>query len=310
VPSRPPRSAYAAWISVCVVWGTTYLAIRIALESIPPALVGGLRFTVAGLVLALVLRLQGHALPSRAQWPALALLGALMLAVGNGFVVWAEQWVPSGIAAVVIASSPFWMAGIEASIPGGERLTARTFAGMCVGFLGILLLVWPDLTAEGAWGRQFAYGIVALQLAQIGWSLGTSYAKRQAQQENAVAASALQMLFGGVLMLIVASFRGEWASLSLTPRTIAAEAYLIVFGSLVGYSAYIYALKHLPVTTVALYAYVNPVIAVLLGALVLDEALDARIAGASMLVLAGIAVVRSRGSERWRGPESGRRVPR
>jgi drug/metabolite transporter (DMT)-like permease len=259
------------------------------------ALVGGLRFTVAGAVLALVLRLRGEALPPARRWPALALLGTLLLAVGNGFVVWAEQWVPSGIAAVVIASSPFWMAATESIIPGGERITGRIFAGMCLGFLGILVLVWPDLTGSEL-GRQFAFGMIALQLAQIGWSLGTSYAKRQAQRENALAASALQMLFGGMVMLLVATVSGEWIDLSLTPRTIAAEVYLIVFGSFAGYSAYIYAVKHLPVTTVSLYAFVNPVIAVLLGAIVLDEALDGRIAGGSALVLTGVAVVRSTGN--------------
>lgn len=292
-----PRSAYLAWFSVCIVWGTTYLAIRVALESIPPALVGGLRFVVAGAVLALVLRMRGESVPPRAQWPGLALQGTLMLAVGNGLVVWAEQWVPSGIAAVVIASSPFWMATTEALIPGGERFSTRTLTGMTVGFTGIVLLVWPDLTAGGAWGRRFAYGMIALQLAEIGWSLGTSYSKRRTRHENALTASALQMVFGGAVMLAVATFRGEWAMLSFTPRTVAAEVYLIVFGSFAGYSAYIYALKHLPVSTVSLYAYVNPIIAVVLGAVVLGEPLDGRIAVASALVLAGIAVVRSKRRE-------------
>jgi drug/metabolite transporter (DMT)-like permease len=289
---RPPRSAYVAWISVCVVWGTTYLAIRIALETIPPALLGGIRFLVAGLVLAVVLRLRGEPVPPRQHWPALALMGALMLVMGNGFVVWAEQWVPSGVAAVIVATSPFWMAGIEAVLPDGERFSLRTLTGMTVGFCGIVLLVWPDLFAGGTWGRQFAFGIIAIQLAEIGWSLGSSYSKRHARHGNAFAASAMQMVFGGALMLVLGTLRGEWSMLSFTPRTVAAELYLIVFGSFAGFAAYIYALKHLPVSTVSLYAYVNPVIAVLLGAVVLDEPLSPRIALASGLVLIGIAVVR------------------
>lgn len=288
----PPRSAYVAWISVCVVWGTTYLAIRIALETIPPALLGGIRFVVAGLVLAIILRLRGEQLPGPRHWPALALMGALMLVMGNGFVVWAEQWVPSGIAAVVVASSPFWMASVEAVLPDGERLSRRTLTGMLIGFGGIVLLVWPDLVVLGTLGRQFAMGIIAIQLAAIGWSLGSSYSKRHARHENAFAASALQMLFGGALMLVLGTIRGEWTMLSFTPRTLLAELYLIVFGSFAGFAAYIYALKHLPVSTVSLYAYVNPVIAVLLGALVLDEPLGLRIVLASGLVLAGIAVVK------------------
>jgi len=282
---------------VCVVWGTTYLAIRIALESIPPALVGGLRFSVAGAVLALVLWLRGTPLPDRRSWPALLLLGTLMIAVGNGFVVWAEQWVPSGIAAVVIASSPFWMATTEAIIPGGERFSRRTLIGMSIGFTGIVLLVWPELTAGGEFGRQFAFGMIALQLAEIGWSLGTSYSKRQTRTGDAIAASALQMFFGGMVMLVVATGRGEWAMLSFTPRSLAAELYLIVFGSFAGYSAYIYALKYLPVSTVSLYAYVNPIIAVLLGTLLLAEPFGGRIVIASALVLVGIAVVRTKGRE-------------
>jgi drug/metabolite transporter (DMT)-like permease len=277
---------------VCVVWGTTYLAIRIALETIPPALLGGIRFLVAGLVLAVVLRLRGEPVPPRQHWPALALMGALMLVMGNGFVVWAEQWVPSGVAAVIVSTSPFWMAGIEAVLPDGERFSLRTLTGMTVGFCGIVLLVWPDLFAGGTWGRQFAFGILAIQLAEIGWSLGSSYSKRHARHGNAFAASAMQMVFGGALMLVLGTLRGEWSMLSFTPRTVAAELYLIVFGSFAGFAAYIYALKHLPVSTVSLYAYVNPVIAVLLGAVVLDEPLSPRIALASGLVLIGIAVVR------------------
>ena len=301
VTGSSTRLAYLAWISVCLVWGTTYLAIRIALESIPPALVGGLRFTAAGVVLALVLWLRGERLPGREHWPGLALLGALMLGVGNGFVVWAEQWVPSGLAAVIIASSPFWMAAVEAVLPDGERFSPRMLAGMIVGFAGILVLVWPDLFVGGDFGRQFLFGVIAIQLAEIGWALGSSYSKRQARHENALAASAVQMIFGGVLMLMVATWRGEWVLLSFTPRTLAAEVYLVVFGSFAGYSAYIYALKHLPVSTVSLYAYVNPVIAVILGTLVLDEPFGLRIVVGAAIVFCGIAVVRTGGS-RLQGP--------
>jgi drug/metabolite transporter (DMT)-like permease len=295
VPLNPAtRLAYLAWMSVCLVWGTTYLAIRVALETIPPALLGGLRFTIAGAILATVLVARGVRLPGRVHWGGMALVGALMIGAGNGGVIWAEQWVPSGIAAVIVASAPFWMAIIEAVLPGGERFSKPTLAGMCIGFGGILLLVWPDLTTEGAWGRQFLFGVIAIQLAEIGWSLGTSYSKRQARQENALAASALHMVFGGLLMLAIGTLRGEWSDLSFTARTVGAELYLIVVGSLAGYSAYIYALKYLPVSTVSLYAYVNPVIAVFLGTLLLNEPFSGRIVAASALVLVGIAVARPR----------------
>ncbi len=286
------RSAYLAWLAVCLLWGTTYLAIRIALETIPPATVGALRYLVAGVVLATVLRARGERLPGSSHWGGLALLGFLMIAIGNGGVIWAEQWVPSGIAAVVVAASPFWMTGLEAALPGGERLTGRGLTGLVLGFLGILMLVWPELTAGGVLGRQFTVGVIALQVACLGWALGSSYSRRLARKENALGAAAVQMIFGGLFMALAATLRGEWAQTTFTWRSGAAELYLIVFGSLFGYSAYVYALKHLPVSTVSLYAYVNPVIAVVLGTLVLGEPFGWRVVTAAGVVFAGVAVGR------------------
>jgi drug/metabolite transporter (DMT)-like permease len=295
-PTPEKRLAYLAWVSVCLIWGTTYLAIRVALETIPPALIGGIRYTIAGVALAAVLWLRGVQFPARRHWGGLALLGALMIVVGNGFVIWAEQWVPSGISAVVIGSAPFWMAGIEALSPRGERLSLRIAAGLCAGFCGIVLLVWPELTAGGAGGRRFVIGVIALQLACIGWSIGSAYSKRHALQDNPLASSALQMLFGGLMMLLLASARGEWSAVSFTAKTASAELYLIVFGSITAYSAYVYALKHLAVSTVSLYAYVNPVIAVFLGTVLLDEPFSPRVIAAAALVFLGIAIVRGVGT--------------
>lgn len=313
-PATARRNAYLAWAVVCVVWGTTYLGIRVALETIPPALVGGLRWVAGGGALALALAWRdrhGHAgavpaLPGRDQWPGLALLGFLMICLGNGGVVWAEQWVPSGIAAVVIAAAPFWMSGIESLVPGGERLSGRVLLGLLVGFLGILMLVWPDLTAGGEFGRQFGVGMIALQIACAGWALGSVYGKRRARSESALGAAALQMCFGGAIMLVAATVRGEWADLSFSTRSFAAEAYLTIVGSIGAYSAYVYALKYLPMSTVSLYAYINPIIAVILGALILGEPFGVRVLAASALVLCGIAIVRvgprSRGSVVRAGP--------
>jgi drug/metabolite transporter (DMT)-like permease len=293
-PDAHHRSAYFAWIAVCLVWGTTYLGIRVAVETIPPALVGGIRYTIAGSVLAIWLRLRGQPLPPRDQWPGLAVVAFLLIAIGNGFVIWAEQWVPSGIAAVTVASSPFWMTAMEAVVAGGERITLRGALGLCVGFAGIVLLVWPDLTA-GASGRDFMVGVLALQLACVGWAAGSTYSKRFTPVSNALAASATQMLIGGVIMLAVGTVTGEWNRLAFSVRSATAEVYLIVMGSLVGYSAYLHALRYLPVSTVSLYAYVNPVIAVILGAVLLDEPVNWRVVMASAMVLAGIGVVRAGG---------------
>jgi drug/metabolite transporter (DMT)-like permease len=293
---------------VCVIWGTTYLAIRVALETIPPALVGGLRFTFAGGVLLLVLRLKGHPLPAARRWTGLALLGLLMIVLGNGGVIWAQQWVPSGIAAVTVATTPFWMIGVEALMPGGERLSWRGVMGLLIGFAGIVLLVWPDLSGGDAGGRQFAAGMVSLQIACLGWALGSSYSRRHAPGDNALSAAGAQMLLGGVMMLVAATARGEWGRLSFTPRSLAAEAYLGAVGSLAGYPAYIYALKYLPVSLVSLYAYANPVIAVVLGVVLLAEPFGPRVILATGTVLLGITVVRGR--EPWRETDPPRNQPR
>jgi drug/metabolite transporter (DMT)-like permease len=290
--SRERRLAWLAWITVCLLWGTTYLAIRVALESVPVALLAGLRWTAAGGLLAIALRISGQRLPAPRTWPALALLGFLMSVVGNGLVVWAEQFVASGLAAVVVAMVPFWTVALEAMLPQGERLSPRTVAGLTLGFAGIVVLVWPELTTNGM-GNGFVLGIVALQLACFGWSLGTSFTKRYQVGLNPLMSSALQMIFGGLILMVIASLTGEWSRLVFTDRTAFAMIYLVLFGSIVGYSAYVYALGHLPVSTVSLYAYVNPIIAVILGTLLLSEPFDARVVLAAAMVLSGIAVVRS-----------------
>ena len=288
-------SAYLAWIAVCVLWGTTYLAIRIGLETIPPALLGGLRYTAAAILLAAILARRGERMPSSSQWPGLALVGLLTICIGNGGVIWAEQWVPSGIAAVTVATVPFWMIGIEALTPGGDRVSRWLLLGLLIGFGGILLLVWPDVTAGGAAGHQFLIGVAALQTACVGWAAGSALSRRHAREENVLSAAAMQMAFGGIFMLIAGTLRGEWSHLGFTQRTLAAEIYLTLVGSIVGYSAYTYALKYLPTATVSLYAYVNPIIAMVLGAVLLGEPFGARVVIASLMVLTGSALVQWKG---------------
>ncbi len=285
------RTAYAAWATVCVVWGTTYLAIRIALESIPPLLMAGFRWLAAGVILLAILKIRGERLAARRSWGALTLLGLLLLGMGNGGVVWAELTVPSGLTAVLVAVSPFWMVGIEALMPDGEPLTVRNVAGLVLGFGGIVALAWPEI-GPGASGRAFLVGLGATQLACLGWALGSSYARRHDPRENVLTTAAFEMLFGGLFLVAAGSLRREWTILVFTPRTTMALGYLIAIGAVAGFSAYSYALKHLPVATVSLYAYINPVIAVALGTVVLDEPFTARTAVAAAVVLAGVGMVR------------------
>jgi drug/metabolite transporter (DMT)-like permease len=288
------RTAYLSWIAVCVLWGTTYLGIRIALETIPPALLGGIRYTIAGILLSSILAARGEPLLPRSQWSGLALIGLLTICIGNGGVIWAEQWVPSGIAAVTVATIPFWMIGAEALTSDGDSLSLQLIAGLLVGFSGILLLVWPDVASGDARGHQYLFGIIALQVACIGWAVGSAVSRRHARNENVLSAAAMQMTFGGLFMLAAGTARGEWSHLSFSMRSTVAEIYLILAGSIIGYTAYTYALRYLPTATVSLYAYANPVIAVALGALVASEPFGVRVILASVMVLTGSALVQWR----------------
>ena len=287
--------ALGAWIAVCLIWGTTYLGIRISLETMPPMLMGGLRWTVAGGLLAIYMATRGERLPRGSAWKTPLVLGFLMLVLGNGGVVWAEMYVPSGLAAVLVAASPFWMAGVEAFRTDGERMTWRTAAGFVVGFLGILLLVWPELrgSARQQAHAGFIVGMIALQVACLGWSVGSSYSKRHGRSENVFSAAAAQMLAGGVMMLALGTARGEWPLLAFSTRTAVAFGYLATIGAIGGFVAYTYALRHLPVSLVSLYAYINPIIAVALGVAVLGEPFTWRMGLAAALVFGGVAIVRA-----------------
>ena len=288
--TRPSSLAYAAWLAVCLLWGTTYLGIRIALESVPPMLVGALRWTTAGIAILVAAAALGESMPAVRAWPALAGLGVLLIGFGNGGVVWAEQTLPSGLTAVLVALVPFWMVGVERLAGKSEPLTLSRGLGLVIGFVGIVLLVWPELRLGE--GRAFFGAVAATQLACVGWAIGSTYSRRRARTENVLVAAAAQMLFGGLAMLAAGSLRGEWSHLAVTSRSAGAMVYLVVFGSVAGFSAYAYALKHLPVATTSLYAYVNPIIAVILGTLILNEPWSPRLAVAGVTVLAGMAMVR------------------
>lgn len=292
--SAPSALSLAAFVTVCIVWGTTYLAIHVALETVPVLLLAGLRWMFAGVVMSALMLATGRGLPPPRMWAPLALLGFLMNIVGNGFVVYAQQFVASGLTAVLIATTPFWSALTERLLPNGERFSKRSLAGLALGFSGIVVLVWPEMTHGGASGRSFVIGVVAIQLACVGWVIGTSYARRHELGDNPFQSSALQMVFSGIMLLAAATAHGDWAHLSFTPRTIGAMLYLSIAGSLIAYSAYIYAIQHLPLQLVSLYAYINPMIAVALGTLLLNEPLSARILVAAALVFGGTWIVGKR----------------
>ena len=292
---RQRQWAWIAFAAVCFFWGTTYLGIKVALETVPPFLLGGMRFTLAGSVLAVALKLMGRPWPAWRQAPTFLLVGFTMLGFGNGGVVWAEQFMASGLVAVLVASTPFWMVGIE-SMAGGERLTRQTVVGLLIGFSGILLLVWKDLAAALSATKGWAWvgGLVATQLACIGWSIGSTISKTRLKGTDPLVSSAFQMLAGGLVLLTAAAVTGEYGRLTWSSNSLLAVIYLFFAGSLIGFVAYTYALAHLPMSIVSLYPYINPIVAVILGTWLLHEPLGWRIVAAVALILSGSAVV-SRG---------------
>jgi len=297
--------ALIAYLVVCVFWGSTYLAIKVGVTDLPPFLFAGLRFLVAGLLLLVIARALGDPLPRRTDWRTLAIVGVLLLAGGNAFVVWSEQYIGSGIASIFVVTVAMWTALFDAIIPGGaSELNWRIIAGLLLGFLGSLLLVGATPAEILAADKR---GPIALTLASASWSLGSVYAKRHPTQASPYMGAAFQMIVGGGTVALVGTLLGEWASWHLSTRGIGAIAYLVVFGSIVGYSAYSYALRHASATIVGTYAYVNPVIAVLLGWLLLHEAVHARTFIAMGMILVAVMWIQfSRKLRRSDGLTSGR----
>ncbi len=279
--------ALIAYLIVCVFWGSTYLAIKVGVGELPPFLFAGLRFFAAGVLLLAIARLLGYPLPRRAgDWRTLAIVGLFLLTGGNAFVVWAEQYTPSGVASVFVVTVAIWTAFFDAIIPGGSGdLNWRVVAGLLLGFLGTALLVGAS-PAEIL--KADLRGPIALTFASASWSIGSVYAKRHPTEVSAYIAASIQMIIGGAVVALVGSALGEWRSWHLSLRGLGAMAYLVVFGSILGYSAYGYALRHASATIVGTYAYVNPVIAVLLGWLLLAEPINQRTVVAMALILGAV----------------------
>ena len=272
-----------ALAAVYLIWGSTYLAIRFALEGgFPPFLLGGIRFAIAGAVLYGVLRLRGMAAPTRAQWANAAVMGVLLLLLGNGMVNLAEQSVSSGMAAVAVASAPLWM-GIFSAMRG-DRPTRLEWVGLAIGFLGVLWLnAGSSLTASPK-------GLVALLVASVAWSFGSIWSRGRDLAAPFMNAAA-QMLCGGVAMLAVGLVLGERMHALPTPAALGAFAYLVVFGSWIGFSAYVWLLGNVRPALAGSYAYVNPAIAVMLGAALAGERFGVGELVAMGVILLGVVAI-------------------
>ena len=277
-------------IAICFFWGTTYLAIRIGLESFPPLTMVCARFLLSGsLMLAGALAAKVH-LPRGKELLVTALNGVLILGVGNSCLTFAELWIPSGLAALIITASPLWMVGIDALLPGGERLRAPAMAGILVGGAGAVLLVAPRGIGQAGtallWGAFFL-----LQLANFSWSFGSIRQRRMQGLAHPIVSGAVQQLAAGLACLPLALLeRGQ--PMHWNPRGVAAVLYLVVFGSIVGYSAYVYALSKLPVALVSIYTYINPIVAVFLGWLFYREPFGGTDAAGMAVIFLGVAMVK------------------
>ncbi|HJQ38577.1 MAG TPA: EamA family transporter [Thermoanaerobaculia bacterium] len=286
--------AALAFVIVCIVWGTTYLGIRIAVETIPPLLLTGIRYTIAGMVMLPLLLLRGERIPrDRRTLGNIAIVALLLIAGGNLALVWAEQWVPSGLASLLVAVGPFWATSIEALRRDGERISLRQAVGMAIGFGGVAMLVTPH-GAGGAFDSRFIAGALIILAGAIAWQGGSVHAKHALKDKvSPLLSAALQSLFAGVVLTVTGLAAGEAPRFHPSTRSLIALAYLTLFGSIIAYSAYTYALSKIRVSTMSLYAYINPVVAVLLGWLVLKETLTPASIAAMAIILAGVAVVQT-----------------
>ena len=275
---------------MCLFWGTTYLAIRMSLEAFPPLVLVAVRFLVSGALLTLFARARGLYLPRGRELASNALSGVLLLGIGNTCLVFAELWVPSGIAGLITTISPFWLVGVEALLPGGERLRAPIIGGMIVGLLGASLLFTADLTAN-AIDRRLLDGFLILQLGMASWSFGSIYQRRRIGKAHSVVAGGVQQLAAGLVLLPFALAIPE-EPVRWSARGVAALLYLVCFGSIVGYSAYIYVMDRLPVAVVSIYSYVNAIVAVALGWLFYREPFGVKEAAAMAVIFAAVAVVK------------------
>jgi drug/metabolite transporter (DMT)-like permease len=298
-PSRRRILPWIALATIYVVWGSTYLAIKVVVDEMPPLAAAGLRFSIAGVLMTAIAAWaeRDQPRPTRRQLVDYALVGIALLALGNGCVMWAETRIPSSLAALIVATVPLWMTLVEGLRPGGQKWTVRAWIGVAIGLVGVGLIVRP----EAGIGPREMPGVVALIGASLVWTLASTYAQNVPRRLPVFTASAVEMVAGGLVLLVASPLAGESLDgfATASPRAWVALGYLLIFGSLVAFTAFAYCLNELPVTTVGTYAYVNPVVAVALGSAVLGEPLSMAMAAGGALILLAVVIA-----------TTGRRPPR
>jgi drug/metabolite transporter (DMT)-like permease len=285
-----------AFAAIYTIWGTTYLGIRIAVETIPPFLMAGTRFLFSGALIFMILRARGAPMPKRLHWRSAVIIGAFLVVGGNGLVTWSEQQVPSSTAALVVATVPLWIALFDWLVFKGAKPGRRVAAGLILGLAGIILLIGPGQIMGTSTFNILYLGI--LLLAPILWSLGSLYSRGADLPEDTFMATAMEMLAGGVLLLAAGLLSGEGARLNLSAistRSWAAMLYLTIFGSIIAFTAYIWLLKHVQATKVSTYTYVNPVFAVFLGWFVLSETITPTTIASVIIIIIAVVLITMRG---------------
>ena len=297
-----PTRIIAAFAAIYLIWGSTYLGIRFAIETIPPFLMGGVRFMIAGLILYSIMRLRGAEKPTALQWRNTTIVGAGLILGGNGMVVWAERVVPSGLTALLVAILPFWMALLDWIRPHGRRPTTGVSIGLIVGVIGLVILIGPSAIHPGAASAAEARsgngvvlaGALGLMFGSLCWASGSIFSQHADLPRSALLSTGMQMITGGAMLLVVSFIRREPMQFDLaqvSARSLIAFIYLVSIGSLIGYTAYIWLLTVQPPSRVATYAYVNPVVAVFLGWAFAGEALTLRTAIASAIIIAAVILI-------------------
>lgn len=289
----PSRTALLiAFAAIYLIWGSTYLGIRIAVETMPPFLMAGTRFLLAGGILFAFLKLRGAAAPTSFQWRANIVIGIFLLLGGNGLVVWAEQTIPSGITALLIGVSPLFIVLTEWAWPGGARPTPLTMFALLLGFAGVTWLAAP--WEDAAHGGIQSAGVIAILVACVSWAIGSIYSRHVKHGADAFMAAAIQMLGGGAALLAAGLVHGDFGKFDpalISAKAWVAFAYLVSAGSLIGFSTFVWLMKHSTPARVSTYAYVNPVVAVFLGWWLLDEPIGPRTLVASAVIIASVAII-------------------
>jgi len=284
------KKVVLAYIAVCILWGSTYLAIRIGVSELPPTIFAGIRFTIAGALMFGYAIFKGLSMPKNiSEVFKISIVGIFLLVGGNGALVWAETRISSGVASLMVATVPLFMALIEALLPSKSKLNGKGWLGLFIGFIGVSFLVLSD------WNKALidTTGMSLLIISALSWASGSVYSKSFTSSAATISNIAIQMLSGGICLSIIGTFLGEFSRVHFTNKGLGALLYLVVFGSMIGYSCYIYILQKWPAAKAGTYAYVNPMVAVMLGAIFLGEAISIKIILATITILGGVILVQT-----------------